>query len=162
METCIEVIRSRSTRMAAIDRYSRPAKLKSLLIRLSIIASSIMRKEVCSSAVTLALVGAPATKDISPKNSPAPKIASGILRSRSCRSTRHPYHFPLAAWRAFSDWGDRLWQELIGIVGWQDILLPTWTYIALTVLLLIVSLQKLQVSGTTRARVAENRRACCS
>ncbi len=66
----------------------------------------------------------------------------------------HPYHFPLAAWRAFSAWGDRLWQELIGIVGWQDILLPTWTYIVLTVLLLIVPLQKLQVNGTTRARVA--------
>jgi hypothetical protein len=31
-------------------------------------------------------------------------------------------------------WGDRLWQELIGIVGWQDILLPTWIYVALTVL----------------------------
>src|SRR3954462_5122779 len=66
----------------------------------------------------------------------------------------HPYHFPLAAWRAISDWGDRLWQELIGIVGWQGILLPTWTYIALTVLLLIVPLQTLQVNGTTRARVA--------
>ena len=44
----------------------------------------------------------------------------------------HPYHFPLAAWRALSGWGDRLWQELIGIVGWQDILLPTWTYLVLT------------------------------
>ena len=66
----------------------------------------------------------------------------------------HPYHFPLAAWRALSGWGDRLWQELIGIVGWQDILLPTWTYLALTVLLLIVPLQKLQVSGATRSRVA--------
>jgi len=66
----------------------------------------------------------------------------------------HPYHFPLAAWRALSGWGDRLWQGLIGIVGWQDILLPTWTYLALTVLLLIVPLQKLQVSGATRSRVA--------
>jgi hypothetical protein len=37
-------------------------------------------------------------------------------------------------------------------VGWQDILLPTWTYLALTVFL--VPLQKLQVSGGTRARVA--------
>ncbi len=35
----------------------------------------------------------------------------------------HPLHFPLAAWRALSGWGDRLWQELIGILGWQDILL---------------------------------------
>jgi hypothetical protein len=43
----------------------------------------------------------------------------------------HPYHFPLAAWRALSGWGDRLWQELIGIVGWQDILLPPWTYLVL-------------------------------
>ena len=66
----------------------------------------------------------------------------------------HPYHFPLAAWRALSGWGDRLWQELIGIVGWQDILLPTWTYVALTVLLFLVPFQKLQVSGATRARVA--------
>jgi hypothetical protein len=63
-----------------------------------------------------------------------------------------PYHFPLAAWRALSGWADRLWHELIGIVGWQDILLPTWTYLALTVFL--VPLQKLQVSGGTRARVA--------
>ena len=66
----------------------------------------------------------------------------------------HPYHFPLAAWRALSGWGDRLWQELIGIVGWQDILLPTWTYVALTALLFLVPIQKLQVSGATRARVA--------
>jgi uncharacterized membrane protein len=66
----------------------------------------------------------------------------------------HPYHFPLAAWRALSGWGDRLWQELIGIVGWQDILLPTWIYVALTVLLFLVPFQKLQVSGATRARVA--------
>jgi uncharacterized membrane protein len=66
----------------------------------------------------------------------------------------HPYHFPLAAWRALSGWGDRLWQELIGIVGWQDILLPAWTYLALTVFLFLVPLQKLQVSGATRARVA--------
>jgi uncharacterized membrane protein len=66
----------------------------------------------------------------------------------------HPYHFPLAAWRALSGWGDRLWQELIGIVGWQDILLPTWTYVALTVLLFLVPFRKLQVSGATRARVA--------
>jgi uncharacterized membrane protein len=66
----------------------------------------------------------------------------------------HPYHFPLAAWRALSDWGDRLWQELVGIVGWQDIFLPTWTYVALTVLLFLVPFQKLQVNGATRARVA--------
>jgi uncharacterized membrane protein len=66
----------------------------------------------------------------------------------------HPYHFPLAAWRALSGWAHRLWQELIGIVGWQDILLPAWTYLALTVFLFLVPLQKFQVSGATRARVA--------
>jgi hypothetical protein len=66
----------------------------------------------------------------------------------------HPYHFPVAAWRALSGWTHRLWQELIGIVGWQDILLAGWTYLALTVFLFLVPLQKLQVSGATRARVA--------
>jgi hypothetical protein len=65
----------------------------------------------------------------------------------------HPYHFPLAAWTALSGWADRLWQELIGIVGWQDILLPLWTYLVLTVLLL-APIQKLQLDGAVRARVA--------
>src|SRR5207245_1546694 len=36
----------------------------------------------------------------------------------------NPSHFPLATWRAITGWGDRLWQELIGILGWQDVLLP--------------------------------------
>jgi uncharacterized membrane protein len=65
----------------------------------------------------------------------------------------HPYHFPLAAWSALSGWAGRLWQELIGIVGWQDILLQPWTYLVLTVLLLLVPLQKLQLDGAVRARV---------
>jgi uncharacterized membrane protein len=65
----------------------------------------------------------------------------------------HPYHFPLAAWTAVSGWAGRLWQELIGIVGWQDILLPPSTYLGLTVLLLFVPLQKLQLDGAVRARV---------
>jgi uncharacterized membrane protein len=65
----------------------------------------------------------------------------------------HPYHFPLAVWAALSGWADRLWQELIGIVGWQDILLPLWTYLVLTILLLLVPIQKLQLDGAVRARV---------
>ena len=66
----------------------------------------------------------------------------------------HPLHFPLAAWTALTVWGDRLWQELIGILGWQDILLQPWTYFVLTVCLLLVSLQKLNLDGAVRARVA--------
>jgi len=66
----------------------------------------------------------------------------------------HPYHFPLAAWAAVRDWGAPLWPELIGILGWQDIPLPPWTYLVLTVLLLLMPLQKLPVDGATRARVA--------
>jgi hypothetical protein len=66
----------------------------------------------------------------------------------------HPLHFPLAAWTALTVWGDRLWQELIGILGWQDILLRPWTYLVLTVILLIVPLQKLNWDGAMRARVA--------
>jgi uncharacterized membrane protein len=66
----------------------------------------------------------------------------------------HPLHFPLAAWTALTVWGDRLWQELIGILGWQDILLPPWAYFVLTVVLLLVPLQKLNLDGAMRARVA--------
>jgi uncharacterized membrane protein len=66
----------------------------------------------------------------------------------------HPLHFPLAAWTAVTVWGDRLWPELIGILGWQDILLPPWTYFALTVILLLVPLQKLNLDDAVRARVA--------
>jgi hypothetical protein len=65
----------------------------------------------------------------------------------------HPSHFPLATWKAISVWGDRLWQELIGILGWQDIPLRPWTYVALTILLLIVPLQKLQLGSATRVRL---------
>jgi uncharacterized membrane protein len=66
----------------------------------------------------------------------------------------HPFHFPLAAWTSVTVWGDRLWPELIGILGWQDILLQPWTYVVLTVLLLLVPLQKLNLDGAVRARVA--------
>jgi hypothetical protein len=66
----------------------------------------------------------------------------------------HPLHFPLAMWNAVSVWGDRLWQELIGVLGWQDILLQPWTYFVLTVLLLVVPLQKLNLDSALRARVA--------
>jgi uncharacterized membrane protein len=66
----------------------------------------------------------------------------------------HPYHFPLAAWAAVRDWGAPLWPELIGILGWQDIPLRPWTYLMLTVLLLLMPLEKLPLDGATRARVA--------
>jgi uncharacterized membrane protein len=66
----------------------------------------------------------------------------------------HPLHFPLAAWTAVTVWGDRLWPELIGILGWQDILLRPWTYFVLTVFLLLMPLQKLNLDGAVRTRVA--------
>jgi hypothetical protein len=65
----------------------------------------------------------------------------------------HPFHFPLATWTALRAWGAPLWPELIGILGWQDIVLRPWTYIVLTALLLLVPLQKLPLGGT-RARAA--------
>jgi hypothetical protein len=65
----------------------------------------------------------------------------------------HPFHFPLATWTALREWGAPLWPELIGILGWQDIVLRPWTYVVLTALLLLVPLQKLPL-GATRARVA--------
>jgi Predicted membrane protein (DUF2142) len=66
----------------------------------------------------------------------------------------HPFHFPLAAWTALSEWGAPLWPELIGILAWQDVLLRPWTYLVLTVLLLLAPLQKLPLDDATRARVA--------
>jgi uncharacterized membrane protein len=66
----------------------------------------------------------------------------------------HPFHFPLAVWNALSGWGDRLWPELIGILGWQDIHLRPWTYLVLTALLILVPVQRLQLDGPTRARIA--------
>jgi uncharacterized membrane protein len=60
----------------------------------------------------------------------------------------NPFHFPLAMWTAISVWGDRLWQELIGVLGWQDIVLLLWIYVVLTMMLLLVCLQKLHLSGT--------------
>jgi Predicted membrane protein (DUF2142) len=66
----------------------------------------------------------------------------------------NPLHFPLAAWTALTVWGDRLWPELIGILGWQDIMLPPWVYVVITVLLLLVPLQKLNLDSAQRARVA--------
>ncbi len=66
----------------------------------------------------------------------------------------HPLHFPLAAWTSMTVWGDRLWPELIGILGWQDVWLPPWTYFVLTVILLLVPLQKLNLDGAVRARIA--------
>jgi uncharacterized membrane protein len=49
-----------------------------------------------------------------------------------------------------SGWWHRLWQELIGILGWQDVLLQSWTYIMLTGLLVLVPFQKIQLDGRTR------------
>jgi uncharacterized membrane protein len=66
----------------------------------------------------------------------------------------HPLHFPLAAWTALTAWGDRLWPELIGILGWQDVPLGPWTYFVLTGLLLVVPLQRLKLDDAMRARVA--------
>jgi uncharacterized membrane protein len=67
---------------------------------------------------------------------------------------QHPYHFPLAMWAAITGWAGRLWQELLGIAGWQDILLPNWIYIVLTALLLLAPLQRMQLSRAARARLA--------
>jgi predicted membrane protein DUF2142 len=64
-----------------------------------------------------------------------------------------PYHFPLAVWTTLTDWGDRLWPELIGVLGWQDIWLRPWTYLVVTVLLILVPFEKLKLDGATRARV---------
>jgi uncharacterized membrane protein len=66
----------------------------------------------------------------------------------------HPLHFPWAAWNAITIWGGPLWPELIGILGWQDIWLQTWVYGALTAAVVLISLEKLELARSARARVA--------
>jgi Predicted membrane protein (DUF2142) len=66
----------------------------------------------------------------------------------------HPLHFPWAAWNSVVIQGARLWQELIGILGWQDIVLGPSIYVCLTVLLLFVAIQKLHLDRWGRRRVA--------
>ena len=68
MKRSIEVRRSRSTKMEAMERYSRVPKLGSTSLKLSMIIVLIMRSRVAVLATTVALVGAPSTNDISPKN----------------------------------------------------------------------------------------------
>jgi uncharacterized membrane protein len=65
----------------------------------------------------------------------------------------HPSHFPLAVWNTLTVWGDRLWPELIGILGWQDIWLRPSVYVVLTICLVLAPLQKLHLKGEERARV---------
>jgi uncharacterized membrane protein len=65
----------------------------------------------------------------------------------------HPYHFPLAVWTTLTAWSDRLWPEVIGILGWQDIWLRPWIYSVLTVLLLLVPVERLYLDRMMRARV---------
>jgi len=67
---------------------------------------------------------------------------------------QHPLHFPLAVWNSVTVWGDRLWPELIGILGWQDVWLPPWIYSVLTIILVLVPLQRLNLDTAARARVA--------
>ena len=66
----------------------------------------------------------------------------------------HPLHFPWAAWNSVMIQGGRLWEELIGILGWQDIVLGPGIYLCLSVLLLFVAIQKLHLDGSTRRRTA--------
>ena len=66
----------------------------------------------------------------------------------------HPPPFSVGDVDGDNSLGRPAWRELIGILGWQDIMLPVWIYVALTVLLLFVSLQTFDVRGAPRTRVA--------
>jgi len=65
----------------------------------------------------------------------------------------HPYQFPLAVWTTLTAWGDRLWPEVIGILGWQDIWLRPWIYSVLTIMLLLVPVERSHLDGMMRGRV---------
>jgi uncharacterized membrane protein len=65
-----------------------------------------------------------------------------------------PPALPVGSMDVHDCMGGRLWPELIGILGWQDVWLPSWAYCVLTILLLAAPLQRLNLDGTERARVA--------
>jgi uncharacterized membrane protein len=44
--------------------------------------------------------------------------------------------------------------ELIGILGWQDVMLGQWIYVCLTALMLLVTMQRLHLDQWSRQRVA--------
>lgn len=66
----------------------------------------------------------------------------------------NPFHFPALMWTTFADQPDLLWGQLIGVLGWLDVWLRPEAYVFLTLVLLVLLFDKLDVSRTARLRIA--------
>jgi hypothetical protein len=65
-----------------------------------------------------------------------------------------PLLFPRLLLHSFIDYGAQLWRQLIGVLGWLDVPLASWTYPALTVLLVASFFASLGADRTTGRRIA--------
>ncbi len=65
----------------------------------------------------------------------------------------HPLHFPAALFGSLDFIGD-LWRQLVGVLGWLDMPLLPLSYPAITGLLIVANLDRLDLPPESRRRVA--------
>ena len=65
-----------------------------------------------------------------------------------------PLLFPRLLVHSFTDYGVAMWQQLIGVLGWLDAPLASWTYPVLTALMLASFFGPLETDRTTGRRIA--------
>jgi uncharacterized membrane protein len=66
----------------------------------------------------------------------------------------NPAHFPKAMLFTLGMEWHGLWQQLIGVLGWLDVSLNPWVYPVLTLALLLVPFERLQIDPAARLRIA--------
>ena len=65
----------------------------------------------------------------------------------------NPLHFPAALVTSL-DFSAELWRQMIGVLGWLDTRLQSWTYPIVSALLIVAGLERLPLDAATRVRVA--------
>jgi uncharacterized membrane protein len=67
---------------------------------------------------------------------------------------QHPGQFPYAMFNTFATEWYGLWRQLIGVLGWLDILLHPIAYPLISAALIAVALERLDLDRATRLRLA--------
>src|SRR3546814_20976844 len=65
----------------------------------------------------------------------------------------HPLHFPRMLLASLPRQAGTLWQQLIGVLGWLDAPLRPWFYPVLGMLLVALSLDRLDIETRSRIRI---------